>query len=263
MNRLVIRQTTAGLADCLKNSFTSSSSSLSMLRVVIAYDGRHGSYDFAHDAAGVLAARGICALLYRTVHPTPLGAFAVKHLQTDAGIVVTASHNPPEYNGYKVYWKGGNQINDPIDGKIAKAIISVAESNEASPECMDLEEAEAKGLLKWLGEEEFDAYKQQLLDSVSLKEGVGKDKLVVAYTPLHGVGARFAEDLLKSAGITQVHTVKEQREPDGDFPTVNFPSESLFPTRVRECFIVKPADIASQNKNQTRKRRERWTSSLR
>lgn len=159
--------------------------------------------------------------------PTPLGAFAVKHLGAAAGIVVTASHNPPQYNGYKVYWQGGNQINEPIDGQIATAIEKVADSADtASPASMPLDEALDKKLLEYLTDDVFQAYQDQLLSSVSSKSLKGKEELIIAYTPMHGVGAPYAEKLLHEAGLLQVHTVKEQREADGDFPTVNFPSES-------------------------------------
>ncbi|KDN53248.1 putative phosphomannomutase [Tilletiaria anomala UBC 951] len=220
MNRLVIRQTTAGLADHLLavNKVAAQNHG-----VVIAYDGRHGSNIFAEDAAGVLAARGVKVLLFDKMHPTPLGAFAVKHLNAVAGVVVTASHNPPQYNGYKVYWQGGNQINDPIDEQIAAAISHVA-AKDSTPKALSLSDAQSVGLLQYLGDEVFASYQKELLKTVSVSGAKGKDGLVVAYTPLHGVGAPFAEALLKQTGISNVHTVKVQREADGDFPTVNFPN---------------------------------------
>ncbi len=182
----------------------------------------------SEDAAGVLAAQGIVVHLFAEMAATPLGAFAVKHLGAAAGIVVTASHNPPEYNGYKVYQLGGNQINDPVDSQIASAIEAVAgNSKTASPECMPLQEAESKGLVRKLGPELFQEYKRQLLDSLVVRDAAlakAREALVIAYTPMHGVGAPYAEACLKEAGFPQVHTVKEQREADGDFPTVNFPN---------------------------------------
>ena len=128
----MVREATAGLGHYLLNNPPRSAAEQS---VVIAYDGRHGSLDFAHDAAGVLCSLGLKVRMYESVAPTPLGAFAVKTLGTAAGIVVTASHNPPEFNGYKVYQAGGTQINTPIDAQIAKAITDIAQRKEA-PSCI-------------------------------------------------------------------------------------------------------------------------------
>lgn len=163
--------------------------------------------------------------LFKTVAPTPLGAFSVKTLGTAAGIVVTASHNPPEFNGYKVYQAGGTQINTPIDGHIADSIAKVAASKEA-PQCMSVEEAQRKGLLAYLGDETFQQYIDQVVEYFAppISSASQRSALKIAYTPMHGVGAPIAEAILAKAGFTQVWTVKEQREPDGDFPTVKFPN---------------------------------------
>lgn len=152
-----------------------------------------------------------------------MGAFAVKYLGAVAGVVVTASHNPPQYNGYKVYQQGGNQINAPVDGRIAAAITRVADE-DPSPKCLTLEEAQEAGKLQYLSTELFDAYRKQLFETVAHTDGPGKSALKIAYTPMHGVGAPFAEAIFQQAGFPHVYTVPEQREPDGDFPTVNFPS---------------------------------------
>jgi phosphomannomutase len=197
---------------------------------VIAYDGRHGSKDFATDAAGVLAALGIPVRLYEGVAPTPLGAFAVKKLETAAGVVVTASHNPPQYNGYKVYQAGGTQINTPVDGQIAAQISEVAASSRA-PDCLSLQEAEQKGLLSYLTTSMFQTYTDELLEyfsaaasSASSDQLKQRADLRIAYTPLHGVGAPIAELLFKSAGFSNTWTVSKQRFPDPDFSTVKFPN---------------------------------------
>lgn len=229
MNRLVVRETTAGLANYLLKARLENGSKQ---RVVIAYDGRHGSKVFAQDAAGVLAAKDIHVLLYNTVAPTPLCAFAVRKLGTAAGIVITASHNPPAYNGYKVYRSGGTQINDPIDGQIAREIDKIA-SLSAGPDCIPIELARSMNRLEYIGEELFQSYietisaavppfqseNRQLLDDDKEREGFH-----IAYTSLHGVGANIAEQLLRRRGFKNVWTVKEQREPDGNFPTVEFPN---------------------------------------
>ncbi|CAO1634989.1 unnamed protein product [Sympodiomycopsis kandeliae] len=226
MNRLLVRQATAGLGQYI---VANPSKTVSLpTAVVIAYDGRHGSFEFANDAAGVLAAMGLQVRLYDTVAPTPLGAFAVKSLGTAAGIVVTASHNPPEFNGYKVYQAGGTQINTPVDGLIADQIHRVAQQDQA-PKCISVQEAQQQGLLTYLSEETFGEYANAVVsyfDTIdpSSDELARRGALRIAYTPLHGVGAPHAEKILSKAGFQQVWTVKQQREPDGDFPTVKFPN---------------------------------------
>ncbi|PWN21924.1 putative phosphomannomutase [Microstroma glucosiphilum] len=226
MNRLLIREATAGLGRFLLDKRPSSKEP----SVVIAYDGRHGSKDFATDATGVLTALGIPVRLYQSEAPTPLGAFAVKELGTAAGIVVTASHNPPQYNGYKVYQAGGTQINTPVDGQIAAQIGEVAASSKA-PDCLSLEEAKQKGLLSYLTPSMLQTYTDKVLEyfsastsSASSEQLKQRDALRIAYTPLHGVGAPIAELLFKSAGFSNTWTVPEQRSPDPDFSTVKFPN---------------------------------------
>ncbi|UZJ56362.1 hypothetical protein CBS101457_005682 [Exobasidium rhododendri] len=228
MNRLVIRETTAGLANFLHKAQLERGA---RQRVVIAYDGRHGSYEFAQDAAGVLAANDISVLLYDTVAPTPLCGFAVRKLGTAAGIVVTASHNPPAYNGYKVYRSGGTQINDPLDGQIADEIVAVA-GMPSPPDCMPIDLAKRLGRLQYLGEDMFQSYIETISSSLppfrftSEEDDTAeaRSRFGISYTPLHGVGAHIAEQLLDRRGFKSVYTVLEQREPDGDFPTVNFPN---------------------------------------
>lgn len=175
----------------------------------------------------MLAALGIHVRLFRSVAPTPLGAYAVKTLGTSAGIVVTASHNPPEFNGYKVYQHGGTQINTPVDGLIAASIARVA-GEDAGPQCMSLQDAEGAGLLTYLGEETFAKYIDDVVGyfhpDASSSAAKQRAQLRIAYTPLHGVGAQIAEPILRRAGFEQVWTVAEQREPDGNFPTVQFPN---------------------------------------
>ncbi|KAK0567415.1 hypothetical protein OC861_002737 [Tilletia horrida] len=224
MNRLIIIETTAGLASHL----LSSNSQAKQQGVVIAYDGRHGSKDFAETAAGVLIASGIKVYLFSEPTPTPLGAFATRTLGAAAGIVVTASHNPPQDNGYKVYWHGGAQINSPLDSQIATAIQPIAASS-ALPPIASLEEPSTASLLTRLDRSLFESYSKDTLASFPppssrSAEAQSHAKLGIAYTPMHGVGAPFAEELLRRSGYPNVHTVKEQREPDGDFPTVKFPN---------------------------------------
>ncbi|MGS0676363.1 phospho-sugar mutase [Shewanella sp. 125m-1] len=217
MNRLVVQQTSAGLGAYLKAQI----SDVATRGVVIGYDGRHDSKQFAHDTASVLAALGIKVYLTANVAATPLVAFGVLHLGTAAGIVVTASHNPPQYNGYKVYWGNGAQIIPPHDSGIAAYIDKAA--TVAIP-LLDLKIAKAAGQLIMLEDDFYYAYRQGVSLAPVLQNNTQPELVSMAYTAMHGVGNEMALDVLKDAGFTQVYSVAEQAEPDGDFPTVNFPN---------------------------------------
>ncbi|MGS0825955.1 phospho-sugar mutase [Shewanella sp. 0m-8] len=217
MNRLVVQQTSAGLGAYLKAQI----SDVATRGVVIGYDGRHDSKQFAHDTASVLAALGIKVYLTANVAATPLVAFGVLHLGTAAGIVVTASHNPPQYNGYKVYWGNGAQIIPPHDSGIAACIDKAA--TVAIP-LLDLKIAKAAGQLIMLEDDFYYAYRQGVSLAPVLQNNTQPELVSMAYTAMHGVGNEMALDVLKDAGFTQVYSVAEQAEPDGDFPTVNFPN---------------------------------------
>ncbi|MGS0695731.1 phospho-sugar mutase [Shewanella sp. 0m-4] len=217
MNRLVVQQTSAGLGAYLKAQI----SDVATRGVVIGYDGRHDSKQFAHDTASVLAALGIKVYLTANVAATPLVAFGVLHLGTAAGIVVTASHNPPQYNGYKVYWGNGAQIIPPHDSGIAAYIDKAA--TVAIP-LLDFKIAKAAGQLIMLEDDFYYAYRQGVSLAPVLQNNTQPELVSMAYTAMHGVGNEMALDVLKDAGFTQVYSVAEQAEPDGDFPTVNFPN---------------------------------------
>ena len=217
MNRLVIRQTSAGLGAYLLDQIHDAAER----GVVIGYDGRHDSYTFAHDTASVLTAMGIKVRLTAKVAPTPLVAFGVKHFNAAAGIVVTASHNPPQYNGYKVYWENGAQIIPPHDSGIAAKIELAA--TQAIP-FMELADAIKQGKLIWLNDDYYETYRRGVMHAKVLQNHTAPEKVSLAYTAMHGVGADMAETVLKDADFTQVYSVAAQREPDGDFPTVNFPN---------------------------------------
>ena len=216
MNRAVVMRTTLGLARYLAKH----AENLGTHGVVIGYDGRHMSREFAEDTASVLAAEGIRAHLFTDFAPTPLTAFAVTHLGVAAGVMVTASHNPPEYNGYKAYWSNGAQIVPPVDEGIADEIA------KAPPACdvprLGLEEARARGLVVDVAPEVERAY----LDAVRALEVSprGDRDLRIVYTPLHGVGAKLTQRAFAEAGFTKLTTVPEQERPDGAFPTVAFPN---------------------------------------
>ncbi len=213
MNRVLVRKVSAGLAAYLR------AQGVADRGVVIGHDARHLSREFAEDTARVLAGAGIRAYLAHRPWPTPTTAWAVVDRGACAGVMVTASHNPPQYNGYKVYWGNGAQIIPPHDAGIAAAISRIGPSNQlAMPSLAD---ARAQELVIDLDEALHDRY----LDAVGkLRVTEGNGDLIIAYTPLHGVGARSTEPALARAGYHHVHTEPSQREPDPDFPTVAFPN---------------------------------------
>ncbi|MEE8410787.1 MAG: phospho-sugar mutase, partial [Myxococcota bacterium] len=217
MNRLVVRETTAGLAAYLLDTLPNAAT----MGVVVGFDGRHKSHVFAEDTACVLAARGIRVHLFERDIPTPVCAFAVAHLGAAAAIVITASHNPPAYNGYKVYWHNGAQIIPPHDSGIAAAIDRAARLD--IPWC-EPAEARGRGLIKTVGADLIEAYLSAIGDLSIHESKAGRGDLRIAYTPLHGVGARVAEVALRRAGFTNAQTAASQRDPDPDFPTVSFPN---------------------------------------
>jgi phosphomannomutase len=216
MNRAVILRTTAGLARYLLEK----GDDANKRGVVIGYDGRRMSREFAEDTACALAAAGVPSHLSPIPCPTPVTAFAVTYLGAAAGVMVTASHNPPAYNGYKVYWGNGAQIIPPHDAGIAAAIAASPEA-DAVPR-MPIEEARAKGLVKSFSDDVERSYLDALQKLSVRKDGDRSIKIV--YTPLHGVGNRLVRAALAEAGFSSVSTVPEQAEPDGAFPTVAFPN---------------------------------------
>jgi len=217
MNRLVIQETATGLGHYLIEQVENAKTR----GVVIGYDGRTDSRQFAHDTASVLTSLGIKVFLTHAVAATPIVAFGVKHFNAAAAVVVTASHNPPEYNGFKVYWENGAQIIPPHDSGIA-AEIDIAATKPIP--LMSLSDAETHGLLEWLKDDYYQTYRQTMNDNPLLNNHTQPDSIAVAYTAMHGVGAEMAETLLADAGFNKVYSVAEQREPDGTFPTVNFPN---------------------------------------
>jgi phosphomannomutase len=217
MNRLVVRETSAGLGRyALALSATAGARG-----IVIGFDGRLDSRQFAHDAACVFAALGFRVLLTADPAPTPLVAFATLRYEVALGVVVTASHNPPQYNGYKVFWDNGAQIIPPHDRGIAAAIEVAA--REDLPWC-EFDRAVATGAIELLDESLDQAYRDAILSDAIFVNGAIETEIGIAYTAMHGVGAKLAEALLADAGFGSVHSVAEQREPDGRFPTVSFPN---------------------------------------
>ena len=218
MNIYVVRRATQGLANYIAKVDKKSQG------VAIAYDSRHMSPEFAQEAALCLAANGIKAYIFETLRPTPELSFAVRHLGCVAGINVTASHNPPEYNGYKVYWEDGAQITPPHDSGIMGEVKAISDWNTVKT--MDKAEAEKAGLFEVIGKEVDDAYMAELKKQVIHMDAIqaeGKN-LKIVYTPLHGIGNIPARRILKELGFENVYVVKEQELPDGDFPTVSYPN---------------------------------------
>ncbi|NMO22050.1 phospho-sugar mutase [Pyxidicoccus fallax] len=216
MNRAVVRRTTAGLARYLKAHVPD----VATRGVVVGRDARRLSAELAEDTAAVLAAEGIPAHVFPHPVPTPLTAFAALHLDAAAAIMVTASHNPPEYNGYKVYWGNGAQIIPPHDTGIAAAIARVEPANQVP--LLTPADARAKGLWKELQDGVGEAYLRAIL---GLRvHGRGSDSLSIVYTAMHGVGGVWAERALREAGFPRFTAVSEQHMPDGRFPTVRFPN---------------------------------------
>ena len=218
MNIYVVRRATQGLANYIAKVGKQSQG------VAIAYDSRHMSPEFAKEAALCLAANGIKAYIFESLRPTPELSFAVRHLGCVAGINITASHNPPEYNGYKVYWEDGAQITPPHDTGIMGEVKAI--SDWETVKTASQEEAEAKGLYQVIGAEVDDAYIAELKKQVLHMDAIEKEgkNLKIVYSPLHGTGNIPARRILKELGFENVYVVKEQELPDGDFPTVSYPN---------------------------------------
>ena len=218
MNIYVVRRATQGLANYIAKVDKKSQG------VAIAYDSRHMSPEFAQEAALCLAANGIKAYIFETLRPTPELSFAVRHLGCVAGINVTASHNPPEYNGYKVYWEDGAQITPPHDSGIMGEVKAISDWNAVKT--MDKEDAVKAGLFEVIGQAVDDAYMAELKKQIIHMDAIQAEgrNLKIVYTPLHGTGNIPARRILKELGLENVYVVPEQELPNGDFPTVSYPN---------------------------------------
>ena len=218
MNKYTVGKATQGLANYILEQGTEKKG------VAISYDSRKMSKEFSMQTALILCANGIKTYLFESLRPVPELSFAIRELQCTAGIMITASHNPPKYNGYKVYWDDGAQIVSPRDKDIIAKVRAVESFSEIKQ--MSEEEAKNKGLLNFLGKEMDDQYIEKLKSLILNPEIVKEQgkKLKVVYTPLHGTGNMVAERLLKEIGIENLYVVPEQKEPDGNFPTVDYPN---------------------------------------
>lgn len=212
INKYTLGKNTQGLSEYLKKSFPNQE-----LKVAIAYDCRHNSDTLAKIVADVFSANGIKVFLFSDMRPTPELSFAVRYLNCQAGIVLTASHNPPEYNGYKVYWNDGAQLVPPQDGEIIKVIESLSYEQ--------IKFDSNQNLIQYIDTEIDEAFIESTIENASfLTPESAKQNLKVVYTPLHGTSVKLIPAVLNKAGYTDVHIVEEQAEPNGDFPTVKSPN---------------------------------------
>ncbi len=212
INKYTLGKNTQGLSDYLKKSFPNQE-----LKVAIAYDCRHNSNTFAKIVADVFSANGIKVYLFSDLRPTPELSFAVRHLQCNAGIVLTASHNPPEYNGYKVYWNDGGQLVPPQDGEIIKEIENLNYS--------DIKFESNSDLIEYIDAKVDEAFIQSTLENIDFSTPKSaKENLKIVFTSLHGTSIKLIPTVLERAGFSDVHIVQEQAEPNGNFPTVKSPN---------------------------------------
>lgn len=218
MNKYTVGKATQGLANYILEQGTQEKG------VAISYDSRKMSKEFSEQTALILNANGIKTYLFENLRPVPELSFAVRELGCTAGVMITASHNPPKYNGYKVYWDDGAQIVTPRDVDIINKVKAVKNFSEIKN--ITKEEAESKGLFNLIGTDMDDKYLAKL-ESLVLNPEMVKEQgkaLKVVYTPLHGTGNTIAERLLKEIGIQNLYVVPEQKNPDGNFPTVDYPN---------------------------------------
>ena len=218
MNVYTVTKTTQGLANYIIKKGGEKRG------VAIAYDSRRMSQEFSEQVALCLNANGIKTYRFDALRPTPELSFAVRKLNCISGIVITASHNPPEYNGYKVYWEDGAQIVEPTDKEIINEVNSVTSFGEIKK--MPKEEAVKKGLYNTIGEEIDKSYIEELKKLVVNQDAINKMQkdIKIVYTPLHGTGNKLVQAILKELGFENVYVVPEQEKPDGEFPTVDYPN---------------------------------------
>jgi phosphoglucomutase len=212
MNKYTVGMATQGFANYLKQAFTGE------IKLAIAHDSRNNSRYFAEVAANVLAANGIKVYLFESLRPTPELSFTIRHLGCQGGIVLTASHNPKEYNGYKAYWNDGAQLVPPHDKNVIREVEKIASIDE-------VKWSGGEANITAIGKDVDEAYLQEL-KNLSIQPEVIKEQhdLKIVYTPIHGTGITLVPEILKRYGFTNVHVVEEQATPDGNFPTVVYPN---------------------------------------
>lgn len=220
INKYSIRRATQAFANVIKESHSHSKK----LKIAVSYDSRNYSEEFAREVASVFAGNGIKALIFDRLHPVASLSFAVRYYDCQGGVMITASHNPPKYNGYKVFWADGSQVTPPYDQKIIDAYNNLTDLGEVQR--IDFEQGHKQGIIEWIGEEVDEAYHSMIYAKAInplLCEQKGPE-LKLVYTPIHGTGLLPCLRALKDLGLTNVLTVKEQEEPNGNFPTVSSPN---------------------------------------
>ncbi|MFW5676135.1 MAG: phospho-sugar mutase, partial [Acetivibrio ethanolgignens] len=236
MNIYTVRKATQGLANYIKKQGKEAQG------VAIAYDSRRMSPEFADEAALCLCANGIKAYVFESLRPTPELSYAVRKLGCAAGINITASHNPPEYNGYKVYWEDGAQITPPHDSGIMDEVKAVTDYNTVKT--MDKAAAQTAGLYQVIGKDIDDTYIEELKKQVIHWDSIEaeRDNLKIVYTPLHGTGNIPVRRMLKEMGFAHVYVVPEQELPDGEFPTVSYPNPEVLEAFTLALKLAKEKD---------------------
>lgn len=214
MNSYTIGMTTQGLCNYLKNEF----SGRSQIKVAIAHDSRNNSRIFAENSANIFSANNIQVYLFDDLRPTPELSFAIRHLNCQAGVVITASHNPKEYNGYKVYWEDGGQIVEPHDKRIIEQVRKITSVNQVNFNAIP-ENIQAIG-------DEIDSIYLEKIKNLSLNPDIIRQNndIKIVFTPIHGTGTKLVPEILSRIGFKNVFIVEEQAKPDGDFPTVESPN---------------------------------------
>lgn len=236
MNVHTVAKVTMGLANYLCKNVEGA-------KVAIAYDSRNKSDEFAKMAASVLCASGVKVYLYESLRPVPMLSFAVRHLGADAGIVITASHNPKEYNGYKVYGNDGGQVTDSMANSMLEEMNAI--DMYEGIKTITLEEAAQKGLLVMIGEEVDEAYYERV-EGLAIQKQLLKEKganLSILYTPIHGSGNIPVRTILKRLGFSNVEVIKEQELPDGNFPTAPYPNpedRKVFELAIERANVTEP-----------------------
>lgn len=213
INKYTIGTATQGLTNYLKKVLVNKE-----IKVAIAYDSRNNSKYFAQITADVFSANGIVVYLFPELRPTPLLSFAVRYLKCDSGVVVTASHNPKEYNGYKAYWADGAQIVPPHDKNVIKEVNAITRFDQ-------IKFTPNESLIKTIGNEVEDAYYHEVNQRIPRQDSIARQKdITLVYSSLHGAGITMVPECLKRLGFTNLQVVEEQRKPDGNFPTIPSPN---------------------------------------
>jgi phosphoglucomutase len=240
MNKYNVRRATQALANTILKHFGGGSA-------VISYDSRNCSKEFALEAAGVFAANNIKAYVYRVLTPTPMLSYGVRYYKAQAGIMITASHNPPIYNGFKAFWNDGAQVVPPMDKEIIQAYNGLTDWNMIKH--MSFEDAQSKGLAQWTDEKVEEAFYKIIEDKVIQDQELCRNygsELSVVYTALHGTGQVPCTEIAKRLGFSKFHSIENQAQPDGNFPTVKSPNpeDPKAMTMAIEYMLKHQADLA-------------------